>query len=80
VEAGNPNIPAHMDGSLNCPRKWLQITVENVDQFIFGGFVNEILDNIKRFPIHGDYDMNRVILWDNFRAYKNPYVTTVIED
>jgi len=80
VEAGNPNIPAHMDGSLNRPRKWLRITVENVDQFIFGGFVNEILDNIERFPVQGDYDMNRVIIWDNLRAHKTPYVTTIIED
>ena len=69
-----------MDGSLHCPRNWLRITVENVDQFIFGGFVNEILDNIERFPVQGDYDMNRVIIWDNLRAHKTPYVTTIIED
>jgi len=69
-----------MDGSLNRPRKWLRLTVENVDQFIFGGFINEVLDNIERFPVQGDYDMNRVIIWDNLRAYKTPYVTTIIGD
>ena len=43
--------------------------MENIDQFIFGGFVNEILDNIERFHVQGDYNMNQVIIWDNLRAH-----------
>ena len=36
VEDGHPNILPHVNGSLNRPRKLLQLTVENVDHFIFG--------------------------------------------
>ena len=80
VESGNPNIPPHRDGSLQRPRKWLRMTVENVDQFIFGGFVNEILHNIEQHPVQGGYDDHKVIIWDNLRAHKTPYVTNIIED
>ena len=51
-----------------------------MDHFIFGGFVNDILDNIDRFPVHGNHDTNRIIIWDNLRAHKIPYVTTIIGD
>ena len=80
MEAGNPNIPAHLDGSLQRPRKWLRLTIENVDQFIFGGFVNEILHNIEQHPVQGDYGQNCIIIWDNLRAHKTPYVTHIIEE
>jgi len=80
VESGNPNIPHHMDGSINRPRKWLRMTIDNVDQFIFGGFINEILTNIETHPVPGGYDDTKIILWDNLRAHKTPYVTNIIED
>lgn len=28
VESGNPNIPAHMDGSMERPRKWFRLTTD----------------------------------------------------
>ena len=80
IEAGNPNVPSHLDGSIQRPRKWLRMTIDNVDQFIFGGFVNEILHNIEQFPVRGGYDDEKIIIWDNLRAHKTPYVTTIIED
>ena len=46
----------------------------------FGWFVNDILYNIERFPVHGNYNMNHVIIWDNLRAHKTPYATTIIGD
>ena len=30
--------------------------------------------------MQGDYDMERIIIWDNLRAHKTPFVTTIIED
>ena len=78
VESGNPNIPLHLDGSLACPRKWFRLTTENVDQYIFGGFVNEILDNIGNHPVPGEYDMQKNIIWDNFIAHKTAYFTHII--
>ena len=80
VESGNANIPPHLDGSLQRPRKWLQMTIDNVDQFILGGVVNEILHNIEQHPVQGGYDDYKVIIWDNRRAHKTPYVTNIIED
>lgn len=56
------------------------MTTYNVDEFIFGGFVNEILHNIEQHPVHGDYDQNRIIIWDNLRAHKTFYVTYIIEE
>ena len=80
MESGNANIPAHLDGSLQRPRKWLRLTIDNVDQFIFGGFVNEILHSIEQHPVPGDQDQHKIIIWNNLRTQKMPYVTNIIED
>ena len=80
VERGNSSIPVHLDGSIERPRKWMRLTVENIDQFIFGGFINEILDNIETHQVPGDYDSHKIILWDNLCADKTPFVTNIIED
>jgi len=55
-EAGNENIPANMDGSIQRPQIWIRVTQSYVDQFIFGGFINEILTNIEEHPVIGGYD------------------------
>ena len=80
VESGNANIPAHLDGSIERPRKWFRLTVDNVDQFIFGNFINEILSDIEQRPLPGNYDDHKIIIWDNLRAHKTPFVTHIIED
>jgi len=80
VEIENANISAHLDGSIAQPRKWMRLTVENVDLFIFGGFINEFLVNIENFPVPGDYANHKIILWDNLCAHKIPFVTNIIED
>ena len=54
--------------------------MENIDQFIFGGFVNEILNNIETHPILGNYDDEKYIIWDNLSAHNIPYVTNIIEE
>jgi len=79
VESGNPNIPAHMDGSMERPRKWFRLTNENVDQFIFGGFVNQTLTDIETNPVIGNYDMTKCLLWDNVIFHKTAFVTNIIE-
>ena len=52
----------------------------NVDQFVSGGFIKEILNNIETHPVLCDYDSHKVILWDNLHTHKNPFVTHIIED
>ena len=59
VESWNPNMAPHLDGSIQRPRKWLRLTIENVDQYIFRGSVNEILYNIEQHLVQGDYDNNK---------------------
>ena len=78
VELGNPNTPQHLNGSVNRPRKWLRLIVENIDQFIFGGFINEILHNIENHPAPGNY--YNFFIWDNLRTHKTPYITNIIEN
>ena len=56
VKSGNSNIPASMNGSINMPRKWLRMTFDNMDQLIFGVFINEILHNIEVHPVPGEYN------------------------
>lgn len=80
VEIGKANIPAHLDGSIERPIKWFWLTVDNVDQFIFGNFINEILFDIERRPLPGNYNDHKFILLDNLRAHRTPFVTHIIED
>ena len=79
-ESGNQNIPGNVDGSANRPRLWIQVSIDNIDQFVFGGFVNEILTDIEENPVGGGYDDERIFIWDNHRAHQTPYVATIIED
>jgi len=79
-KSGNANIPAHMDDSIERPWKWFRLTVDNVDQFTFGVLINEILDNIERYPLPVNYDLHKTIIWHNLRAHKTPFVTNIIED
>ena len=74
VEAGNSNLPQQLDGSLSRPQKWLRITVEKVDQFVFGGLVNKILHNIENHPVSGGCNDEKIIIWDNLGAHKTPYI------
>jgi hypothetical protein len=79
VEAGNPNIPAHLDGSVERPRRWYKITYENCNQLIFGDFCNELCHDIEQNPLPGGYDDERVLLWDGLNVHNTAYVTHVIE-
>ena len=54
--------------------------MDNVDQFIFGGLVKEILTNIEIHPVLGNYHDEKFIIWDNLSAHKTPCVTNIIED
>ena len=56
VESGNVNIPTRLDGSIERPMKCLRLSIENVDQFVFSGFINEIITNIEVHLFPGGYD------------------------
>ena len=79
IEPGDPNLPAHVDGSIQKPRRWLKITTENVDQFVFGDFCDSIFTDLENNPVDGGGDNDRGIMWDNLSAHKTPYVIHMIE-
>ena len=80
VEPGNPNLNPGLVGSMMHPRRWVHITQSNVDQLIFGDFVNDILTEIEDHPVQGGYDDEKCILWDNLSLHKTNYVTNIIRD
>ena len=70
-----------LDGA-NCsrrnPRRWVMITEENCDQYVFGNFINTILHSIESYPAPENVDQDRVLLWDNLSLHKIPYVMNLI--
>ena len=80
IEPGNPNIERHLDGSVERPRRWIHVSQENCDQWLFGDFMDMILRDIETNPVEGGYDDSRCVLWDNLVLHKTPYVTTKIQD
>jgi len=79
VEAGNPNLPANMDGSIQRPRRWVKVTFENCNQFNFGTFCNEVCSDIEQNPVPGGYDNERVFMWDGLSTHNTPYVIQTIQ-
>lgn len=44
IEPGDPNIPAHLDGSLANPRRWFQVLmVSGIKNLIFHNFVMDVM-------------------------------------
>ena len=78
IEAGSQTVAPFVDGSIMFPRRWLFISQNNCDQYMFGDFINSILSSIENAPAPGDVDDERCILWDNLSLHKTPYVTNKI--
>ena len=79
VEPGDPNLPANVDGSVQNPRRWLMITVENVDQFVFGEFMEMLCTDLETNGTQNGLDMDRIFMWDNLSVHNTPYVTQLIQ-
>ena len=56
IEAGNPNLPPHVDGSVQRPRRWVKVSYENCDQILFGDFCGEICHDLETNPAPGGMD------------------------
>ena len=78
IEPGNPNLPPHVDGSVERPRRWYHISQVNCDQYVFGDFIDSMLTDIEQNPVPGNYDDRRIIMWDNLSCHKTPYVSQII--
>ena len=78
VEAGNPALPDHMRGSTSKPRRWYMLTERNVDQHLFGDFIETVCRDVERNHIPQS-DETRYLLWDNLGAHLTEYVTNIVE-
>lgn len=79
IEPGNPNLPPHIYGSIQNPRKWWHLTCANVDQFIFAEFVDYVCSDIEVNPVPGNFDSEKYLLWDNLSAHGTGLVTATAE-
>ena len=46
IEAGDPRLAPNLVGSVQNPRRWLKLTMENVDQFVFGDYCDELFGDL----------------------------------
>jgi hypothetical protein len=79
AEPGDPNLPAIIDGSVQNPRRWLMITVDNVDQYIFGDFMDIVCTDLETNAVPNGLDTDRVFMWDNLSVHNTAYVTQIIQ-
>jgi len=78
ITLGNQTVHSFLDGSVMFPRRWIFISQNNCNQYIFGDFIDSILRSIEGAPALGDVDDDRRILWDNISLHETAYVTCKI--
>jgi hypothetical protein len=79
IEAGNPNLPPHVDGSIDRPRRWIRILeLEGTSAATYADFCEHVCASIEQSAATtGDTD--RVFLWDNLSAHSAPIVHHTVE-
>ena len=53
IEPGNPNIDANHYRSIEKPRRWIHVSQENCDQWLFEDYMDMICLDIKNHPVDG---------------------------
>ena len=79
VEPGNPNLPAHMLGSIENPRKWWKITSESIDQGVFSEYIDYVASDIEKHPLPLNMDSRKIFLWDNLSVHGTALVNSTLE-
>ena len=79
IEPGNPNLPDHIYGSIQNPRRWWIITTENVNQVVFADFVDSVCSDIETNPLPGGYDSEKYFMWDNLSAHQTGLLNATVE-
>ena len=78
IEASCQLVQLFVDGSVMFPRRWLFVSQNNCNQYMFGDFIDLILSSIESASVPGDVDDKRCIIWDNLSLHKTAYVTNNI--
>lgn len=69
VEASYPVLPYNYDGSITHPRRWVYVSEDNCDQYMFGDFINGTLNHMETHPAPNNVDNERVLLWDSLNLH-----------
>ena len=83
IEPGDPQVPPHIDGSVEKPRRWVRVLQNHGTTIeVFRDFIEEICTEIEVDGLHllgYDTDDRRVFLWDNLNSHLSHLVTQVVE-
>jgi hypothetical protein len=80
IEPGDPTIPAHVDGSVERPGKWIRIFRDGgTDKVQYAAFCEQVCTSIEQHPGPGDVDSDRYFIWDNLSAHKTALIHHTVE-
>ena len=68
IEPGDPNLPPDVDGSLNCPRRWIRVSTEK-------GTTSDVYKTFLKDKVMKSFNADepqRTIMHDNLGAHMNP--------
>ena len=77
VEPGDPTLPNNVLGSVNHPRTWYKITDDNVNQYVYADFIDDICNDLEQNPL--PHDNERYFLWDNLALHGTAFVNFTLE-
>ena len=78
-DLGTKSIVLNLDENIDRRWRWIDLSQNNANQFIFGRFINEILRDIEIHHVPDNYDDTRIYIWGNLRAHQTSYVTKIVE-
>lgn len=86
IEPGNPELPAHVDGSVENPRRRIRVRpYSGTTAADFASFCDQVCSELEQYPasLAGQPgfqpDMDRVFMWDNLRSHLSPLVYQTVE-
>ena len=65
IELRSQLVALFVDNIKMFPRRRLFISQTNFNQYIFGDFIDSVLNSIENVPVTGDVDDDECFMWDN---------------
>ena len=79
IEAGDPDLPPEVLGSIQNPRKWLRILEKaGTTTNDFNDFVEYICDDLIEYHPN-QQNTNRIFMWDNLSCHCSPLIHQTVE-
>jgi len=80
IESGNNHLVLDIDENTQYPCCWIHVSQESCDQFLFGDYIDSILEDLGTNPVPNGYDDKKYFVQDNLSLHKKPYITHLIRD